>query len=493
MSISFYSRMKRRHTAKEVLVGRREFLQKMALASGALLLSSCTPGTTTRDRPRVIVIGAGFAGLAAAFELQAAGYDVVVLEARDRVGGRVLSFSDFPAGRNVEGGGELVGSNHPMWMSYAERFGLTFLDMSEDEDYDEPFLLQGRILDTAEVEQIYEEMDAINGMMTVDAASVLEDEPWNTPNAEALDRRTTGSWLASITSVSDLGRYASATEFMHNNGVSPDQQSYLGNLTQIKGGGLEAYWTESEVYRCRGGNQQLATKLAEALTMDRIHLNDPIVRIVLDDRHATVTTASGTTYEGDDVILAVPPNVWQKFTVDPPLPATLAPQIGISTKYLAQMKSRFWYPQGISQYSFSDETIGLTWEGTDAQEGDDANVVHISFSSAEVSETIRSMSREERDDRMKASLERLYPGYSENFVSARFMNWPSDPWVMGAYSFPAPGQVTTVGPVLREGFPRLHFAGEHACYKFVGYMEGGLSSGAETAKRLALRDGIVKG
>jgi monoamine oxidase len=329
-------------------------------------------------------------------------------------------------------------------------------------------------------------------MMTEDAAVVLEDEPWNTPNAPALDRRTTASWLDSITSVSDLGRYASATELMHNNGVSPDRQSYLGNLTQIKGGGLEAYWTDSEVYRCRGGNQQLATKLAEALTTERIHLNDPIVRVQLGARRATVTTASGATYDGDDVILAVPPTVWQKFTIDPPLPALLTPQVGISTKYLVQMKSRFWYPQGISQYSFSDETIGLTWEGTDAQEGDDANFVHISFSSASVSEAVRAMPKEQRDELMKASLERVYPGYSENFVSARFMNWPSDPWVLGAYSFPGPGQVTTLGPILREGFPRLHFAGEHTCYKFVGYMEGGLCSGAETARRLALRDGVLK-
>ena len=72
------------------------------------------------------------------------------------------------------------------------------------------------------------------------------------------------------------------------------------------------------------------------------------------------------------------------------------------------------------------------------------------------------------------------------------MDWPSDPWVLASYSFPAPGQVTTMGPILREGLGRLHFAGEHTCYAFTGYMEGALNSGAAVAKKLAIRDGLIK-
>jgi monoamine oxidase len=71
------------------------------------------------------------------------------------------------------------------------------------------------------------------------------------------------------------------------------------------------------------------------------------------------------------------------------------------------------------------------------------------------------------------------------------MAWPDEPWTLAGYSFPAPGQVTTVGPLLAKGLGRLHFAGEHACYKFVGYMEGALSSGAAVAMKLAARDGVV--
>ena len=94
---------------------------------------------------RVVVIGAGFSGLAAAYELTRAGYDVTVVEARNRVGGRVISFSDIVPGKNVEGGGELIGSNHPAWVGYAKQFKLDFLDVGE-EDLEFPIVLNGKRL-----------------------------------------------------------------------------------------------------------------------------------------------------------------------------------------------------------------------------------------------------------------------------------------------------------------------------------------------------------
>ena len=72
------------------------------------------------------------------------------------------------------------------------------------------------------------------------------------------------------------------------------------------------------------------------------------------------------------------------------------------------------------------------------------------------------------------------------------MNWPRDPWTLTGYSFPGPGQVTSCGPQLAEGLGHLHFAGEHTCYKFVGFMEGALNSGVTVARKLALRDGVLE-
>ena len=127
---------------------------------------------------RVVVIGAGFAGLATAYELLAGGYDVTILEARTRVGGRVLSFNksfaEFIPGRNMEGGGELIGSNHPLWVSYAEKFGLSFLDVSEDEALDSVVTIGGKRLSDAEADALYEEMsDACNTMNEAARTSML--------------------------------------------------------------------------------------------------------------------------------------------------------------------------------------------------------------------------------------------------------------------------------------------------------------------------------
>ena len=90
---------------------------------GAALLSrERFAGPLAAGAGRVVVVGAGFSGLAAAYELSRAGYDVTVVEARNRVGGRVISFTDLVPGKNVEGGGELIGSNHPAWVAYAKQF-----------------------------------------------------------------------------------------------------------------------------------------------------------------------------------------------------------------------------------------------------------------------------------------------------------------------------------------------------------------------------------
>src|SRR5437762_7195070 len=143
MSRSLFARLAERYGPKVTVEDRRAFLQATLAASAGLLLSTRAGGAvrTAMGAKRVVVIGGGFGGLACAHELKTAGYDVSVFEARDRVGGRVLSFSDLIKGKNVEGGGELVGSNHPTWVAYKEKFNLEFLDVSDEKDLVSPFII----------------------------------------------------------------------------------------------------------------------------------------------------------------------------------------------------------------------------------------------------------------------------------------------------------------------------------------------------------------
>jgi len=459
----------------------------LAGAAGLLLSDRLYARAPQRNAKRVLIVGAGFSGLAAAYELHQAGYDVNVFEARKRIGGRVLSFHDLAAGKTAEGGAELIGSNHPTWMRYAERFGLECWDVTDE---DGPVMLNGTPLSRKDARALRDEMDAAYASLNVVAAPINEEEPWLSPNAAALDRMTVAAWV-DAQALSDRCKHALHGEFEADNSVLTSWQSQLGNLTQIKGGGLERYWEETEVFRCKGGNDQLAHKLAGAIPAGRVHTQKIVKAIAVTDTGARVTLADGQSFAGDDVILAVPPTVWQKIAMNPPLPSDLRPQMGHDVKYLAVVKSRFWKRAGLTPNLLADGPIHLTWQATDDQPEHGEQVL-TSFSGGSAADECRSWRPAERANRYLRVLEKVYRDIPKEFIKGRFMDWPGDAWTMGSYSFPAPGELTTIGPRLRSGIGHLHFAGEHTCPKFVGYMEGALDSGVRIARHLAERDGVAK-
>jgi monoamine oxidase len=484
---NFFMTLQRKYGQPSGLT-RREMLQRSFAAGAALLISERFPTALSAAAGRVVVVGAGFSGLAAAYELSRAGYQVTVVEARNRVGGRVISFSDLVAKKNVEGGGELIGSNHPAWIAYAKQFKLDFLDVGE-EDLDFPIILKGKPVSAEESEKLWEEMEKVFNTIVADAAKVDADEPWKASDAKALDTRTMADWIEK-TNASPLCKSALHTMMTADNGVVPEWQSYLGNLAMVKGGGLEKYWTESEVYRCSGGNQQLARQLVTAIGAERVITGMPVRSIAVTDRTARVTLGDGKVLEAEHVLLTAPPSVWNKIAIDPVLPASLAPQMGTNVKYLMSLNSAVWRRRELAPELLSDGPVSMTWHATDGQKG--PGEAMVAFSGGPAADVCREWTAVQRDKHYLAELNKVYRGITASFVRARFMDWPSDPWTKASYSFPAPGQVTSQGPTLREGIGRLHFAGEYTSYAFMGYMEGALNSGVAAAKRIATRDGVVK-
>jgi len=485
--VNLLARLRVRHAPPREGPTRREMLAQSLLAGAALLAGCRTPAR--RRACRVIVVGAGFAGLAAAHELAAAGYDATVLEARKRLGGRVRTWRDLVPGKSVEGGGELIGSNHPLWVAYKDRFGLTFLPVTEEEG-EAPIVLDGKRLSPEESTRLWEEMDAAVRAMNGDAEGVDATAPWRSPGAAALDARSVASWLAGQP-LGATSRAAVAALLAADNGVPVARQSYLGQLAQVKGGGVDRYWDESEVFRCAEGNQELAVRLAASVGEERILLGTPVGAIRYGRSPVEVTLADGTTREADDLILAVPPSVWGRIAFDPPLPRALAPQMGSNVKYLMAVRRHFWRTEGRTPDSFSDGPVALTWEGTDGQPGAEGACLNA-FSGGDAAELCRAWPADRRRILYLAELARRYDGLGESLAAARFMDWPSDPWTKAGYSFPAPNQLVTQGPLLERGLEgRLQFAGEHCCPAFVGYMEGALQSGVAAARRLARRDGRV--
>jgi len=488
---SFYARMARRFDPKVSGMSRRDLLKATLAGSAGLLLSSCSGlggGMFGKRNGRsVVVVGAGYAGLSCAYELASVGYKVTVLEARARVGGRVLSFDDMVPGKIVEGGGELVGTNHPTWVSYAQKFKLGFRDIPED-TLDEPLELEGRILGKDEAKKIYDEMTVSFATLNDAARKINEDQPWLSPEAAEMDSHSMAEWLMSL-NVSPLTKRALRALFEGNESVSMEKQSFLAYVTMVKGGGCEKFWTDSENMRCATGNQSLAFALATALGK-RVRLGSAVTSIISGGSSVVVTTSGGERITADDVVLTVPPTTWSKIKFTPALPEELVPQMGTAVKYLSALKRRYWKDAKLSASFLTDGDLSMSWEGTEGQGGDNGAELTV-YSGGPAAEHLRSREPLDRKAYCAQELEKIYPGYGENLVSSRFMDWPSDPWTLAGFSFMGLNQIMAMGPTIYKGIGPLQFAGEFTCFKFPGYMEGGLSSGVSAARKIAKRDGVA--
>jgi monoamine oxidase len=156
----------------------------------------------------------------------------------------------------------------------------------------------------------------------------------------------------------------------------------------------------------------------------------------------------------------------------------MMPQMGVNVKFLARLHQEVWLPA--SPDALTSDFVSETWHGTDHQtQSGDICVVGFSGAAAATDAMARYKASGTKD--FVSLFTAIYPKFRAQFVDGRFMDWPNETWTKAGYSNPAPGEITTIGKTLYQGIGRLHFAGEHACYQFPGYMEGALRSGARAA------------
>src|ERR1700733_482231 len=337
--------------------------------------------------PSVIVVGAGLAGLCAAYELQGVGFDVKVYEARNRVGGRIHSLHNFIRGRTMEGGAELIGANHPLWLIYRQHFSLRFTNVEEYKN--SPIRVRNRTLTFEESAQLNDEMKVVLKRLTDLAETIVDPfEPWLNRNAASLDRRSLSEWLHS-TKASPLCRSAIAEQLAADNGITAPNQSLLGVLAMVKGGGLDRYWTDTELFRCEGGSQQLAQCFEAQLNLAtrRVFKNSNVLKIECTDGRALVTVRGHSRPKvADYVILAIPPSVWSTITfTDGHLKDLMGrpPKMGANVKYLMRLRRRFWQDFASSpNLSEEDGPVDLTWETTEAEPSVVGGLGMVAFSGA---------------------------------------------------------------------------------------------------------------
>jgi len=172
-----------------------------------------------------------------------------------------------------------------------------------------------------------------------------------------------------------------------DNGIPTDQQSLLAILPMVKGGGLDRYWTDTELFRCRGGNQTLAERFASQLNQKAgtFCKNSPVESISPSGTRISLTIKGrDLPVEADDVILAVPPSVCNTINVErfPELAAKLSkpPKMGSNVKYLMRFEKRFWKEFASSPTLSEDGPVDLTWETTEEFKDNDGDFVMVAFS-----------------------------------------------------------------------------------------------------------------
>jgi monoamine oxidase len=505
---SLYGRLRRRFGPRVSIDERRQRVQKKIDKFHArtqavqLQRNELQDLTRRRKRPHVVIIGGGFAGLMAAHDLAEA-CDVTVFEARKRLGGRVWSRNI--AGSTIEAGGELIGYNHPQWLTLARNFDLGLSTMTLDQDFDAlhlemPLYLDGDLLSTRRMKTVYDEMDAAFAKMARQARHINPYKPWLASNAKRLDATTVSDWIKKV-NCKPITRLALEQQFSNDGGTSTENQSLLANLAVVAGGGQHGksndFFTLSETLRCSRGNETLAWSLAEAIKDlgGQIRLSNAVRAVRIEPDSVTIEPGSGRRIVADYVILAIPPSLWPdgshpKITVDPPLSKDYYITMGNVVKYLSPLEWRFWIKEGKAPSATSDQ-LGVVWEGTDNQIAPPRRNVELSvFAGGKpAQDALRAFDKGGKagvDAFYARRLGKIYSCYEENCTTpATFVAWPREAWTGGGYSSPAPGQVCRAGPLLSRAFhQRLFFAGEHTCPAFYGYMEGALQSGKIAAGAL---------
>jgi monoamine oxidase len=436
------------------------------------------------------VVGAGLAGLAAAREAVSAGSSVLVVEARDRVGGRVLN-EDIGGGHVVEVGGQWIGPTQDRLAAVAGELGVdTFPTHGEGENVIE---FAGRL------RRYRGTIPRINPLVLLDveraqrrlnrlARSVPLDAPWEAPGAARLDGQTAATWMRRNLATKP-GRVLLELGIEAVWAAQPEDISLLHVLFYIHSAGSLELLFDSEggaqQDRFVGGSQLIPIRMAERLGGERLSLASP-VRAIRHGGDGVVVEADGVSVRARRAIVAVAPALASRIAYDPPLPGfrdqlTQRMPLGTVAKCMAIYEEPFWRQEGLSGQGASDTgPVKLTFDNSPP--GGSPGVL-LGFLEGRRARELGRVPADQRRTAVVDCFARLFGPRAARPDAYVERLWAEEEWTRGCYGcHMPPGAWTGYGPALREPIGPLHWAGAEYATIWNGYMDGAVRSGQKAAR-----------
>jgi monoamine oxidase len=432
----------------------------------------------------VLVAGAGLAGLTAAFDLVAMGAAVTVVEARDRVGGRVWTIREgFSDRQHAEAGGDMIDEGQTEIRELATSLGLTLTRiLREGFGYVRPDKSGQPKIVARSLQRGWQRLAA--ELAALVRHYRLAEQRWDSPIAADLARRSVSQWLDEQRADEELR--ATATGLRGFFLADPEELSLLALVDQFA---VSDQPGPGHLYRIDGGNDRLPAALAAKLG-DRLKLGAELVAVSVRGRavHSSIRHGRNVaTLMSDYVVFALPATTLRRVPIVPALPphqhqAISTLRYGRGTKTLLQFDRRFWRAPGRPRAFGSPLPYGALWEGNEEQSGRPGILTLLAGGGA--SDATQLTIEREGIERFASGLEWLGSDGAQ-LTASRQVVWQSDPFARGGYAFFDPSFDPSLREWLARPAGRLFFAGEHTSMRWQGYMNGAVESGRRAALEIA--------
>lgn len=460
-------------------ISRRRFIAAAGILLGSATIPSDAISKLVRRpvRKRILIAGAGLAGLAAAHELAESGHDVVVFEARLRAGGRVTTLRHpFSDQLYAELGGEWVNRNHHYMHHFIRLFGLRL-----QQGYGlSHFWMHKKFLQEEQINSL----TSVREMNRVISRSFHEFDSFRTPS---------GSRARELDGMNFL-------TFLKTNGVKEDaiqimqmyiQELMTTNLEEISALHMAYEFRlpndrEDKESRIAGGNDQLPLAFAAKLG-DRIRYGRPVTLVRHNQNGVSICcTQNGeqVTEEGDELIVAIPATCAAQLRFEPGLPqdstrAIRNARYGRVMKTIVQSRKRFWTGnQHSTEFLHTDLDPGDVYHSSQNQAG--IRGLLTCYSGGGSADAMSETDSQSRLNLVYNLCDQVWPASKPYLEGGYHQFWNDEVWTRGSYGYFAPGDMFGIRATLRTPVDRIHFAGEHTA-DWQGYMNGAVESGVRAA------------